>query len=66
MNDTDVEATETDVGTAAAVLKGVMENAPKRSLTTVSTPAGKADVILDGDQADVRFHDTGMTVHLRG
>jgi hypothetical protein len=64
MDEINVSSTETDVGTAAAVLKGVLKNTPEKAYTTVSTPAGKADVILDGDQVDVRFHD-GMTLHVR-
>lgn len=59
-----IESNEVDVGTVAAVMRGVLESADETGDATVMTPAGKADVILDGDQADVRFHD-GMTLHVR-
>ena len=59
-----IESNEVDVGTVAAVMRGVLESADETGDATVMTPAGKADVILDGDQVDVRFHD-GMTLHVR-
>lgn len=59
-----IESTEVDVGTVAAVMRGVLKNIEDTGEATVTTPAGKADVILDGDQVDVRFHD-GLTLHVR-
>lgn len=59
-----IESNEVDVGTVAAVMRGVLESADETGDATVMTPMGKADVILDGDQVDVRFHD-GMTLYVR-
>lgn len=55
-----------DVANAAGVIADAVRNARARDLRTVSTPYGRADVILDGSAADVTFPDRGVTVHVRG
>jgi hypothetical protein len=54
-----------DAARAAGLFLEAVEAAPDPSLTTVETPWGKADVIRDGDAADVVLHDRDATVHVR-
>jgi hypothetical protein len=54
-----------DVANAAAVLLDAVENAPGRDLSTLSTPYGPVDVVLDNAGADVVLHDRDVTVHVR-
>ena len=53
-----------DVANAAAILVQAVEGAG-REIATVSTPYGRADVILDDGGADVVLHDRSVTVHVR-
>jgi hypothetical protein len=54
-----------DAARAAGLFLDAVEGVPNRSLTTVSTPYGRADVIRDGPAADVVLHDRDATVHVR-
>lgn len=54
-----------DVANAAAVLLDAVRNAEGRKLTTVSTPHGPVDVVLDNAGADLVLHGRDATVHVR-
>jgi hypothetical protein len=53
-----------DLTRAAALLADATDTAP-RTLKTVETTFGRADVAVDGNAADVDFHDRDATVHIR-
>lgn len=42
-----------------------VEGARNRTLTTVETSFGRADVVLDGLAVDIDMHDRDATVHIR-
>lgn len=65
MNRTERDMRTKDVANAAGLLAEATRSAPDRSLKTVSTPYGDADVILDNNGADVVLHDEQVTVHVR-
>ena len=53
-----------DLTRAAALLADATDTAP-RTLKTVETALGRADVVVDDNAADVNFHDRDATVHVR-
>jgi len=54
-----------DLARAAALVLDAVDEAPDRTMQTVDTAFGRADVILDGQAADVVLHDRNATVHVR-
>jgi len=53
-----------DLTRAAALLVDATDTAP-RTLKTVDTAFGRADVAVDDRAADINFHNRGATVHIR-
>ena len=58
-------STTHDLARAAALVLDAADEAPGRAMQTVTTPWGRADVILDDRAADVVLHDRDATVHIR-
>jgi len=54
-----------DVAYAAGLLMEAVREAPSRDLTSISTPYGKATVILDEEAVDVEIPAKEATVHVR-
>jgi len=54
-----------DATRAAVLLLDAVDEAPDRSLTTVQTAFGSADVVKDEAGMDVVLHDRDVTVHVR-
>ncbi len=54
-----------DAARAAALMVDAADGAPSRTLTTVDTALGRADVVVDGPAVDVNLHDRKATVHVR-
>jgi hypothetical protein len=54
-----------DLARAASLLLDAVDEAPPRTIETVETAFGRADVVLDDQGADVVLHDRDVTVHLR-
>jgi hypothetical protein len=65
MDATEGEHRLKDAARVAAQLLDAVESAPARTLTTVETAFGRADVVLDESGADVVFHDRDPSVHVR-
>jgi len=63
MQDADLKAQ--DAVRAAALLLEAVEAVEDRTLETVRTAYGTADVVVDEGGVDMHFHDRDATVHVR-